>query len=50
MTAKEICYEKRGQVLVKNLRARHFDAWYCANKEEALKKALEQLEAAVNSL
>lgn len=43
MTAKEICYEKRGQVLVKNLRARHFDAWYCANKEEALKKALEQI-------
>ena len=33
-------YEKRGQVLVKNLKARHFDAYYCATGEEALKKAL----------
>jgi len=34
-------YEKRGQVLVKNLNARHFEAYYCANREEALKKALD---------
>ena len=34
-------YNKRGQILVKNLKARHFDAYYCENKEEALKKALE---------
>ena len=34
-------YEKRAQLLVKNLKARHFDAWYCAGKEEALEKALE---------
>lgn len=34
-------YEKRGQVLVKNLNARHFEAYYCATREEALKKALE---------
>ena len=34
-------YEKRGSILVKNLKSRHFDAYYCANKEEALKKALE---------
>ena len=34
-------YEKRGNILVKNLQSRHFDAYYCANKEEALKKALE---------
>ena len=34
-------YEKRGQILVKNLKSRHFDAYYCATKEEALKKALE---------
>ena len=34
-------YEKRGQILVKNLRSRHFDAWYCASKEEALEKVLE---------
>ena len=34
-------YDKRGQILVKNLQARHFEAYYCANKEDALKKALE---------
>ena len=33
-------YEKRGQLLVKNLRNRHFDAWYCPTKEAALEKAL----------
>lgn len=41
MDPKKLCYEKRGQLLVKNLKSRHFDAYYCANKEEALKKALE---------
>lgn len=40
-TPKELYYEKRGRILVKNLQNRHFDAYYCANKEEALKKALE---------
>ena len=40
-TPKELYYEKRGQVLVKNLQSRHFDAYYCATKEDALKKALE---------
>ena len=34
-------YEKRAAILVKNLKSRHFDAWYCATKEDALKKALE---------
>jgi len=34
-------YDKRGQILVKNLKKRHFDAYYCATKEEALTKALE---------
>lgn len=34
-------YEKRGEVLVKNLRSRNFGAWYCADRQEALKKALE---------
>ncbi len=37
---KSICYEKRAQVVVKNLRSRHFDAYYCATKEEALRQAL----------
>ena len=40
-TPREMYYEKRGQILVNNLKKRHFDAYYCANKEEALAKALE---------
>ena len=40
-TPKELYYAKRGEILVKNLKSRHFDAYYCATKEEALKKALE---------
>lgn len=38
---KQTYYEKRGQILVKNLKSRHFDAWYCKNKGQALEKALE---------
>ena len=34
-------YEKRGKILVKNLQSRHFEAYYCATKEDALAKALE---------
>ena len=34
-------YEKRGQVLVKNLQSRQFDAYYCDSKADALAKALE---------
>lgn len=37
----ELYYEKRGNILVKNLRSRHFDANYCATAEEALAKAME---------
>ncbi len=40
-TPKQKYYEKRGQILVKNPQARHFEAYYCANKDEALEKALE---------
>lgn len=39
--AKQKYYDKRGQILVKNLKSRHFDAYYCATREEALAKALE---------
>jgi len=39
--AREQFYRKRGQVLVKNLKARHFDAYYCDNCDDALQKALE---------
>ncbi len=34
-------YEKRGQILVKNLQSRHFEAYYCPDKASALEKALE---------
>lgn len=34
-------YDKRGQILVRNLKSRHFDAWYCRDKAEALEKTLE---------
>lgn len=40
-TPKELYNEKRGNILVKNLEKRHFEAYYCADREEALKKALE---------
>ena len=33
-------YDKRGEVLVKNLQKRHFEAYYCATKEDALKQVL----------
>lgn len=39
--ATRLFYEKRGNILVKNLNSRHFEAYYCATKEEALAKALE---------
>ena len=38
---EKLYYQKRGQILVNNLKKRHFDAWYCDTKEEALSKALE---------
>ena len=40
-TPKQLYYEKRGKILVKNLKSRHFDAYYCEDKESALRKALE---------
>lgn len=39
--ATKLYYRKRGQVLVKNLQSRHFEAYYCESREEALKTALE---------
>ena len=38
---KQAFNEKRVRILIKNLKSRHFDAFYCATKEEALSKALE---------
>lgn len=40
-TPKQMYYEKRGKILVKNLQNRHFEAYYCADKGEALIKVLE---------
>lgn len=37
---KQLYYEKRAEILIKNLKSRHFDAWYCKTVEEALEKAL----------
>ena len=37
---KKLYYEKRAQVLIKNLKNRHFDACYCETKQEALEKAM----------
>lgn len=38
---KQKYYAKRGELLVKNLRSRHYDAYFCENRELALEKALE---------
>ena len=38
---EKMYYEKRGTVLVQNLHGRHFDAYYCDSKQDALAKALE---------
>ena len=42
-TPKELYYEKRAKVLIRNLEERHFEAHYCKNKQEALKKALSMI-------
>ena len=38
---KQKYYNKRGEILVKNLRSRHYDAYFCETKADALAKALE---------
>lgn len=45
MDVKQKYYEKRAQVLLKNLRSRHFETCYCRDKAEALEKALEWIPA-----
>ena len=40
MTPRQLYYQKNGEQLVKNLQSRHFEAYYCATKEEALQQAL----------
>ena len=41
MDPKKEMYAKRGQVLVQNLKKRHFEACYCDDRAAALEKALE---------
>jgi len=41
-------YDHRGPILVKNLKSRHFDAYYCSTREEALAKALELIPEGVS--
>ena len=41
MDPKQKYYQKRGELLVKNLRSRHYEAYYCDTKEQALEKALD---------
>jgi len=38
---RQLYYDKRAKVIVKNLSGHGFEAYYCHNKEEALTKALE---------
>ena len=47
-TAKNKFYAKRAQILIKNLKLRHFDACYCADREAALNKALEWIPEGVS--
>ena len=34
--ATKTYFDKRGEILVKNLQKRNFEAYYCSTKEEAL--------------
>ena len=43
--ARKRSYQKRSEVLIRNLKSRHFDAVYCDTKEEALEKALQLIPA-----
>ena len=45
---KQKYYEKRAQVLVKNLQGRGFEAHYCSNQAQALEKALELIPEGVS--
>ena len=38
---KKMYYDKRGEIIVKNLTSHGFEAYYCEDKEAALAKALE---------
>ena len=44
-TPKSLYYRKRGEILIRNLKSRHFDAFYCENRQQALEKALQLIPA-----
>lgn len=37
---QKLYYDKKGPILVKNLQARNFEAYYCSTRQEAVEKAL----------
>lgn len=41
--AKKRSYQKRSEVLIRNLRSRHFEAMYCDTAEEAQEMALQMI-------
>lgn len=45
---KKPYYEKRAQILIKNLKSRHFDAWYCPDRSSAREKALSLIPEGVS--
>ena len=45
---RKMYYSQRAETLVKNLKKRHFGAYYCATREEALAKALELIPDGVS--
>lgn len=48
MDPKKTMYEKKAQQLIKNLKARHFEAWFCPDRESALEKAMELIPDGVS--
>ena len=44
---RKMYYDKRGQIAVKNLTGRGFEAYYCETKAQALEKALELIPKGV---
>ncbi len=42
---RKLRYDKAGPAVVENLNKRHFDAYYCSTREEAVAKVLELIDA-----
>ena len=48
MTPKQEYYENAAETIIKNLKKRRMEGFYCATKEEAVKKALELMPKGVS--